>query len=522
MTAQQIQAQVNEVTQFATWLAGAMFLLLIGRTVGGMEKNFVNSVLDMATPESIPVRIPQTKVVTVTCPICGKVIEIPEYNSATRSEALKRHIEKEHTSKVGLHPQILLIEGDPIPPQYRDLFGHPRPLPESALSVEYLPAIDPEERRRRIEALSKKLKDGVQRIQSSDEFRNFLVAMARFHTYSWNNQLLIMLQKPQATHVAGFNTWKDLGRWVRAGETGIQIFAPRFPAVDIKWVRHTDGATWRIERIDKEWGIYHGGNLADRFKTRRAAERQLQEWGATEERIVGAEVTRFLIVHVFDISQTDGKPLPEFEVPVLAGEVNEELFTKLKILMQHRGVSVSFESRPYMDPGIKGQFIAPNQIWVRPEEPGAQQLKTLLHEVAHYYSEGVFRIPRADAETIAESAAYVIGAHYGFDTGVRSFPYVALWAKEDKVMDQNLDAIHNVVQTILEDFEPYGLEKSSFALQTHHSIPRDDLKRIAEEYGWWAARQAEALCPHNDVACVEREARRLVEVVRHRRGGISW
>ena len=78
----------------------------------------------------------------------------------------------------------------------------------------------------------------------------------------------------------------------------------------------------------------------------------------------------------------------------------------------------------------------------------------MLHELSHYYSAGVFRIPTRDAETIAESAAYVIGAHYGFDTGVRSFPYVALWAKDEKVLKENLAAIRRVATTILE-----GLEK---------------------------------------------------------------
>ena len=80
-------------------------------------------------------------------------------------------------------------------------------------------------------------------------------------------------------------------------------------------------------------------------------------------------------------------------------------------------------------------------------------MKTLLHEVAHYYSEGVFQIPRRDAETIAESAAFAIGAHFGFDTGVRSFPYVALWSQDKKVLEQNLAAIRKVATTIIEAFE---------------------------------------------------------------------
>ena len=153
-----------------------------------------------------------------------------------------------------------------------------------------------------------------------------------------------------------------------------------------------------------------------------------------------------------DLSQTEGEDLPEFEIPVLTGEANEELFADLLTHMKQRGVSVEFDSRPDMDPGIKG-FYSHTGIWVRPEEPRAQQLKTLLHEIAHYYSEGVFHIPRADAETIAESAAYVVGAHYGFDTGVRSFPYVALWAQDEKVLSENLTAIQRVSNTILEELE---------------------------------------------------------------------
>ncbi len=575
MTAQQIQAQVNEVTQFATWLAGAVFLLWVGKTIGGMEKRFVNDVLDIATPESIPVRIPQTtpisdeqlladrqpipftpvkrlmrddllyvteetrphpihgyaeahkeyavidlrgyrrgyeprldirgiytpnagdvfrlgtghlpsyqptatgdklleemrrrgvhkawriraashspqtKVVTVTCPICGKVIEIPNYNAVSRSEALRRHMEKEHTSSVGLHPQALAIEGGELLPWRDRHLVDPLPLPESALSVEYLPAIQVEPGETKTGALLRKLKDGVQRIQTSDELRNYLIAMSRFYNYSWNNQLLIMLQRPDATHVAGFNTWKDLGRWVKKGEAGIAIFAPRFRAADVTWVRHADGERWRIQRLGEEWGIFKEDHLVGRHRTKGEAERQLRMWGATEERVAEA-APRFIVVHVFDIAQTEGKPLPEFAVPVLNGEVNEELFVSLRALMKQRGVAVSFESRPHMDPAIKGQYQAPDQSWVRPEEPPAQQLKTLLHEIAHYYSEGVFRIPRRDAETIAESAAYVVGAHYDFDTGTRSFPYVALWAQDEKVLSENLAAIQRVSNTILEEME---------------------------------------------------------------------
>ncbi|MFQ5875812.1 MAG: hypothetical protein ACE5JL_18705, partial [Dehalococcoidia bacterium] len=195
--------------------------------------------------------------------------------------------------------------------------------------------------------------------------------------------------------------------------------------------------------------------LLDEFGTRWEAERQIRDWGGRRvvvEEPRPYEARHFKVVYVFDISQTEGKPLPEFEVPVLTGEVNEELFDRLLGLMKKRGVSVSFEPRPHLPAEVKGQY-APTGIWVRPEEPRAQQLKTLLHETAHYYSEGVFHIPRRDAETIGESAAFVVGAHHGFDTGVRSFPYVALWAQEKKALEENLEAVRRVSTRILEELE---------------------------------------------------------------------
>ncbi len=116
------------------------------------------------------------------------------------------------------------------------------------------------------------------------------------------------------------------------------------------------------------------------------------------------------------------------------------------------GVDVGFGSRPNQDPDIKGIYSG-KTIWVRPEESRAQQLKMLLHEVAHYYSEGVFRIPRNYAETIAESVAFTIGAHFGFDTGIRSFPYVALWSKDKKILEANLAAIRKISAKIIDTLE---------------------------------------------------------------------
>ena len=286
---------------------------------------------------------------------------------------------------------------------------------------DYSFAIEAEAKERRIDEVLKKLKDGVDGIQQSGNFRSFLITMSKFHDYSIGNLILVMLQKPDATRVAGFNTWKDLGRWVKKGEKGIAILAPCMPPKSAKTVESASA----------------------------------EDAGKTEEEEGKQEVIRpihFKVVHVFDVAQTEGKPLPEFEVPVLTGEANEELFDQVLHLAHAQGVEVGFESRPDQDEAIKGMYSG-KTIWVKPEESRAQQLKTFIHEVAHYYSEGVFRIPRRDAETIAESVAFTVGAHFGFDTGTRSFPYVALWAQDKKVLEQNLAAIRQVSTRIIEGLE---------------------------------------------------------------------
>jgi len=328
-------------------------------------------------------------------------------------------------------------------------------VPEEDFS--YLPAtykpVSPEEMDRRSAELIKKVAENVERIQSSEGFRNFLITMAHFHIYSWNNTMLIMLQKPDATHVAGYNTWISLGRQVKYGEKGIAILAPRGPAGMTTWKRATDGETFYIKKTDKGWGIYDmGDNLTEEFRIREDAVKKLREWGCIEERHV-LNVRHFKAVGVFDISQTTGKPLPEFDVPTLTGEANQELFDRVILLAKEQSIILSLESRPHQDPGIKGSFTRPNQIWVRPEEAPAQQLKSLLHELSHYYSVSIFNIPRADAETIAESAAYIVGAFYGFDSGVRSFPYIALWAQDYKVFHKNVAAIQDVAQKIIDTLE---------------------------------------------------------------------
>ncbi len=352
------------------------------------------------------------------------------------------------------------IEGAPVTREDERLFGrYQRPLPEYALMVEYSPMaervkVSPEERRRRVEELKGKVRDGVLKIQQSEEFRNYLLAMSRFHEYSWHNQLLIWMQRPDATLVRGFQGWKELGRYVRKGETGIRILAPAGPTTETTWVSEPQRRRWYLRRDGKKWTVVDvdTGRVDKEFPTYGTAKQWLLDQGAVPHKEV-VQVTRFVDVAVFDIKQTEGKPLPEFVVPTLTGKMHGELYDSVLALMAQRGVQVTFEPRPHLSPEIKGMFQHPDRIWVKPDEPGAQQLKTLLHEAAHYYSLGPFGMPRADAETIAESAAFVVGAHHGFDTGVRSFPYVALWARDEETLRKNLEAIQKVSEHMVEQLE---------------------------------------------------------------------
>lgn len=321
--------------------------------------------------------------------------------------------------------------------------------PEALATVPYIP-ISPEERKRRVSELNQKVKENVLRLQNSATFREFLTAMSRFHRYSWNNQILIWIQKPNATRVAGYNTWRDLGRYVKAGEKGIAILAPLGPTA-LTIYRNPDGTVYFIKRSDKGWAIYDEDDniVYDGFKSYAEAEKKLKAMGFTGEKQTVA-VHNFKIVHVFDISQTDGKPLPEFVIPPLTNAPNPALFDELLRLVTEQGVTVTFESRP--GERAKGEYTR-NRIWIRPEETEAEQLRALLHEVAHHYTETVFSIPRRDAETIAECAAYIVGAHYGFDTGITSFPYVAIWARDQKTLAGNLDAIQRVAERIIDQLE---------------------------------------------------------------------
>src|SRR6266516_637205 len=241
-----------------------------------------------------------------------------------------------------------------------------------------------------VQSLSR-LAQAVSKIQDSETFRRYLDAQSRFHQYSWGNVLLILLQRPDATRIAGYRTWQSMGRYVRRREKGIRIIVPYTH-------RHEP------EFEDEEAPVF----------------------------------TCFRSGVVFDISQTEGEPLPEVQVPELQGNQGLGLFRKLETLAILEGLKVrrgntrlTGEMMGFYEPGARAIFLREASL--------RQMTKTLAHELAHHFGGGATSNP--EEETCAEAVAYVVCARFGLDTGERSFPYIATWSKETKTLKTAMSRI---------------------------------------------------------------------------------
>jgi len=252
--------------------------------------------------------------------------------------------------------------------------------------------------------LMQRLERGFNAVRDSDRYRAYLDTCAKFHRYSIHNTMLIWVQRPDATRVAGFHTWRNAGRYVRKGEKGIQILAP-----------HT--ARKRDDDEDDE----------------------------------PETVTYFHPVHVFDVSQTEGDPLPTI-ADDLAGVDDAGLFAKLDAIARAEGLTI--DRTPGRGNGANGFYSGDRKlIWVKPEASPTMAAKTLTHELAHHFAEHTRNGQcQGEQETIAESAAYIVLGHFGIDAGAYSFDYLAAWS-DDKVFKAKLNEIHGVASKIINAVE---------------------------------------------------------------------
>lgn len=252
-----------------------------------------------------------------------------------------------------------------------------------------------------------RLERAVAGIQDSTTFRRYLEAQARFHEYSWGNVMLIMAQNPEASRVAGYRAWESMGRQVRKGEKAIRIIAPSF------------------------------------YK-----KKELDEHGDEQE----LERISFRAVPVFDISQTDGEPLPDIAVPVLDGNQGAALYGRMEALALTQGVTVHRGSERFTGQMMGFYLPTPKEIHVR-KASQLQMTKTLAHELAHHF--GGHEDSDPATETVAESVAFVVLAHHGLDSGERSFPYIATWAQDTTVLKAALGTIQALSATIIDHLETW-------------------------------------------------------------------
>ena len=239
----------------------------------------------------------------------------------------------------------------------------------------------------RVEALHAQLTERLAALTTSDEWIAYLSAAARFHTYSANNVWLILMQRPEATRVAGFHTWKAVGRSVIKGAKGIKILAP----CSYK-VRDNDGAA------------------------------MLDEQGNERRMLRG-----FRVVHVFDLADTAGEPLPVVAAELVDGDAPSDLWDALGSQVLRAGFALTRG-----DCGsANGQTdFAARTVRVRDGISTAQAAKTLAHELAHVllHDDPANRRSRDHCEVEAESVAYIVLQAQGIETDGYSLPYVAGWS----------------------------------------------------------------------------------------------
>ena len=268
-----------------------------------------------------------------------------------------------------------------------------------------------------IKALAEHLKEGMKNYLDSEQFKSFLDTMSKFHNYSLNNIHLLKMQNPNVSRVASFNKWKaDFDRTVKKGSKALKI-----------WVPYQVKTSIPVHQKELDFT---------------PAENEMEQ-----KEII---VTRFKLGNVFDVSQTEGKELPK-AINELTGDVKdyEDLYRAAKAVSTDNQVPISFEETKRES---TNGYYSPdeNRIVISKELKGQEQiLKTIFHEMAHadlhrgsnaQYGDDQYR----KQELQAESVAYVVANHFGFDTSSYSFGYLAIWAKDKNGFEDMVEQLQVV------------------------------------------------------------------------------
>lgn len=273
--------------------------------------------------------------------------------------------------------------------------------------------------RRRAEAIHERVNDGLKSLSAalaagkSEQFLEFLTCIGKFHQYSWGNTILIAFQRPDATQVSGFNTWKALGRYVKPGEKGIAILAPILRRV-------------RTESATAESPVDSDEVLPD-------------------PSVCATAVRAFRVVYIFDVSQTDGKPLPTFAES--RGAPGDYL-PRLREHIRGSGIDLVYSERLG---GAMGRSFG-GKIEVLSGLQPASEFSVLVHELAHELLHPLTeraQIPRTIKETEAEAIAYVVGQAVGLEPTSASSDYIQLYQGSTSTLAASLERIQKTATRIL-------------------------------------------------------------------------
>ena len=285
-----------------------------------------------------------------------------------------------------------------------------------------------------VREITDKLEQGIKELFESERFKEYLRTMSKFYNYSFNNTLLIAMQKPDATLIAGYTSWqRNFARHVLKGEKGIKILAPA-----------PYKATMEMEKIDPQ--------------TQKPI---LDADGKPVTETVEVMRPAFKVVSVFDVSQTDGKELPDIVVDELTGSV-ENYAAFFEALTQISPVPIAFED---ISGGAKGYYhLEDRRIAIQKGMSEIQTIKTAIHEIAHAKLHAINpdekaapedRKDRHTKEVEAESVAYTVCQRYGIETSDYSFGYIAGWSsdKETKELKGSLETIRSTAAEMIESID---------------------------------------------------------------------
>ena len=310
--------------------------------------------------------------------------------------------------------------------------------------------------KQKVQEITEKLEQGIKELFESEKYKTYLNTMSKFHNYSFNNTMLIAMQKPEATLVAGFKAWqKNFDRHVKKGEKGIRILAP---------------APYKIKEEQEKLDPVTGEIMLDK-----------NGMPITEE--VEIKIPAFRVVPVFDVSQTDGKELPDIGVNELSGSV-EDYEDFMQALTEVSPVPITYED---IEGEAKGYFhTTDHRIAIQEGMSQSQTVKTAIHEVAHAKLHDRERNQDIDAvldkdrntkEVEAESVAYTVCQHFGIDTSDYSFGYIAGWSsdRDMKELKSSLDTIRKTASELIT-----GIEDRLAELQKDRAVEQEQKQELEE------------------------------------------